>query len=165
MAGVGGITKLVRQVLGNWKVGKNCQLVLNCDGGVMKVTMSADPGKWVQPSVTRTLLSGPSVTGDRGHQGPRRRAGPSYLRRQEKRAAARAAAPALGAVEAVTAPAAEQATTVSAAGEAITAPETAVEKAATAPEADQAEQENATSASTPAPPGGLPAATAAATSR
>ena len=72
----------------------------------MKVTMLADLGNWVQPSVTQT-----SETGDRGHLGPRRRAGPSSLRRQETRAAARAAASAPTAEEAVTAPVAVQAPT------------------------------------------------------
>ena len=41
--------KLVRQVISNWKVGKNCELALNCDNGVMKVTLSADLGRWVKP--------------------------------------------------------------------------------------------------------------------
>ena len=63
--------KLVRQVLSNWKVGKNCQLVLNCDAGVMKMTMSADLGSWVQRSVKQKLPSDPPVTGDRGHKGRR----------------------------------------------------------------------------------------------
>ena len=50
----------------------------------MKVTMPTDLGTWVQPK--------PSESGDRGYQGSRRRASPSYLRRQERRAAERAAA-------------------------------------------------------------------------
>ena len=58
----------------------------------MKVTMSANLGNWVQPTVKHQ-----SETGDRGHQGPRRRAGPSYLRKQKKQAAARAAVLALAA--------------------------------------------------------------------
>ena len=41
MAWVVGLMILVRQVLGNWKVGKNCELKLTCEAGVMKVTMSA----------------------------------------------------------------------------------------------------------------------------
>ena len=41
MAGVGAVMKLVKQVLRNWKVGKNCDLNLTCVDGVMKVTMSA----------------------------------------------------------------------------------------------------------------------------
>ena len=48
----------------------------------MKVTMSADLGIWVKPT---------RETGGRGHQGPWRRAGLSYQRRLEKRAAERAA--------------------------------------------------------------------------
>ena len=118
--------KLVRQVLSNWKVGKNCQLVLNCDAGVMKMTMSADLGSWVQRSVKQKLPSDPPVTGDRGHKGPRRRAGQSYFRRQEKRAAA------IAAEEAVSAPTAGQ--------------------AASAPVAEKAEQESvpANTASFPA---------------
>ena len=68
--------KLVRQVLGDWKVGKNCKLALNCVNGVMKVTLSADLGSWVQPQPQPQH----SETGDRGHQGPRKRAGPSHLR-------------------------------------------------------------------------------------
>ena len=50
----------------------------------MKVTMTADLGAWVQPQ------SG--LSGVKGHQGPRKRAGPSYLRRQKRCAADRAAA-------------------------------------------------------------------------
>ena len=87
MAGVGELMKLVRQVLGNWKVGNNCELVLSCNAGLMKVNMSADLGIWVQPTRPHT-----SDTGDRGHLGSRRRADPSYLRRLRKRAAERAAA-------------------------------------------------------------------------
>ena len=84
MAGVGGVMKLVKQLLNSWKVGKCSELTLNCENGVMKVTMTADLGAWVQPQ------SG--VSGDRGYQGPRKRASPSYLRRQERHAADRAAA-------------------------------------------------------------------------
>ena len=81
MAGVKGVMKLVRQVLGNWRVGKNCELVLSCNTSVMIVTMSADLGIWFKPTIE---------TWGRGHQGtPWRRAG---LRRLEKRAAERAAA-------------------------------------------------------------------------
>ena len=88
MAGVGGVMKLVRQVLGNWKVGKSCELKLYCEAGVMKVTLSADLGSWVQPQAQHRE-SGDS----RSYQSPqRRRAGPSYLQRQMKRAAARATA-------------------------------------------------------------------------
>ena len=93
MAGVGGVMKLVRQVIGNWKVGKNCELKLNCESGVMKVTMTADLGSWIQPT-SKSSESGNSV-----HQGPRRRAGPSYLRRQQKRATERVAAAAAAAAE------------------------------------------------------------------
>ena len=121
--------KLVRQVINDWKVGKNCELALNCVNGGMKVTLTADLGRWVKPQPHPQPQH--SETGDRGHQGPRRRAGPSYLRRQEKRAAARAAAPALG-------PEAEQATAVPSAVEADTAPVTSATEAATAPAADQA---------------------------
>ena len=64
MAGVGRVMKLVRQVLGNWKVGKNCELALNCVDGVMKVTLSADLGKWVQPQ--------PQQVSGHGNQAPRR---------------------------------------------------------------------------------------------
>ena len=45
--------------------------------------MTAYLGAWIQPQS--------SVSGDSGHQGPRKKAGPSYLRRQERRAADRAA--------------------------------------------------------------------------
>ena len=83
MAGVGGVMKLVKQLLNSWKVGKCSELKLICEDGVMKVTMFANLGAWVQPI--------PKVTGDRGYQGSRRRASPSYLRRQERRAAERAA--------------------------------------------------------------------------
>ena len=107
MAGVGGVMKLVRQVIGNWKVGKNCELKLNCESGVMKVTMTADLGSWIQPT-SKSSESGNSV-----HQGPRRRAGPSYLRRQEKRAAARVAAVAATAVEQTAQEKAEDAETAS----------------------------------------------------
>ena len=97
MARVGEVTKLIRQILGDLKVGKCYELKLTCEAGVMKVIMSADLGTCVQ-------LPQPQhgEPGYRGHQSPRRRAGPSYLRRQEKRAAARAAAAASSAkVEAV----------------------------------------------------------------
>ena len=76
MAGVGRVMKLVRQVIGNWKVGKTCELALNCVDGVMKVTLSADLGRWVQPQPHAQPQH--SETGDRDHQGPRRRAGPSH---------------------------------------------------------------------------------------
>ena len=69
----------------NWKVGKSCELRLHCEAGVMKVTMTADLGDWVQSSPKRTESS------DQGHKGPRRRAGPSHLRRKAKRADERAA--------------------------------------------------------------------------
>ena len=75
--------KLLRQLLNSWKVGKSSELKLNCENGVMKVTMTADLGEWVQHQS--------SESGDMGYQGSRRRASPSYLRRQERRAAARAA--------------------------------------------------------------------------
>ena len=99
MAGVGGVMKLVKQLLNSWKVGKCSDLKLICEDGVMKVTMFANLGIWVQPI--------PKVTGDRGYQGSRRRASPSYLRRQERRAAERAAnTPAPTAAAAEQAPAA-----------------------------------------------------------
>ena len=44
MAGVGAVMKLVRQVIGNWKVGKTCELKLISEAGVRskikKVKMS-----------------------------------------------------------------------------------------------------------------------------
>ena len=92
MAGVGGVMKLVRQVIGNWKVGKNCELKLNCESGVMKVTMTTDLGSWIKPPHSKSSESGNSV-----HQGPRRRAGPSYLRWLEKQATERVAAAAAAA--------------------------------------------------------------------
>ena len=141
--GVGRVMKLVRQVLGNWKLGKNYELVLSCDSDVMKMIMSADLGNWVQPSATQ-----PSETGDRGHQGPRRRAGPSYLRRQEKRTAARAAASAPAvAEEATPSPAAaEEATPAPSEAEEAAPAHTAAEKAspAAAEEAAPAAAEEAT---------------------
>ena len=91
--------KLVKQLLKSWKVGKCSELKLICEDGVIKVTMSANLGTWVQPI--------PKVTSDRGYQGSRRRASPSYLRRQERRAAERAAnSPAPTAAAAEQAPAA-----------------------------------------------------------
>ena len=75
--------KLVKQLLNSWKVEKCSELKLNCEDGVMKVTMTADLGAWIQPQS--------SVSGNRGHQGPRKKAGLSSLRRQERRAADRAA--------------------------------------------------------------------------
>ena len=79
MAGVGGVMKLVKQLLNRWIVGKCSELKLNCENGIMKVTMTADLGAWVQ---TRSSETGDR---DRGHMGPRRkRASPSYLRRQER---------------------------------------------------------------------------------
>ena len=44
MAGVGGVMKLVKQLLNSWKVGKCSELKLICEDGVMKVTMSANLG-------------------------------------------------------------------------------------------------------------------------
>ena len=52
----------------------------------MKVTMTADPGDWVQPSKPKN-----SESGVQSHQEPRRRAGLSHLRWKERRAAERAA--------------------------------------------------------------------------
>ena len=90
--------KLVRQVLGSWKVGKCCELKLHCEAGVMKATMSADLGSWVQRSQPKH-----SDADNRGHLSSRKRVGPSYLRKQEKRAAARAAAAAASSAEEETA--------------------------------------------------------------
>ena len=66
MAGVGGLMKLVRQMLNGWKIGKSSELKLTCENGVMKVTMAADLGAWALPK--------PSEACNRNHMGPRRRA-------------------------------------------------------------------------------------------
>ena len=51
----------------DWKMGPNCELKLNCESGVMKVTMTADLGDWRKPPDPKSGESGNSV-----HQGPRR---------------------------------------------------------------------------------------------
>ena len=68
-----GVMKLAKQILNSWKVGKCIELKLFCEVGVMKVTITADLGAWVQ--------SKPKEASDRGYQGSRRRASPSYLQR------------------------------------------------------------------------------------
>ena len=88
MAGVGGVMKLVKQLLNSWKVGKCSELKLICEDGVMKVTMSANLGAWAQPK--------PKEAGDRGYQGSRRRAA--------ERAVGSPAPPAAAAKEASAAP-------------------------------------------------------------
>ena len=76
---------------------------INCENGVMKVTMTADFGAWIQTKSSETCDR------NRAHQGSRRRAGPSYLQRQKRRAAVRAGASAAAAAKQATAAAAEQA--------------------------------------------------------
>ena len=49
MAGVWGVRNVVKQLLNSWKVGKCSELQLICEDRVMKVTMSANLGAWVQP--------------------------------------------------------------------------------------------------------------------
>ena len=78
MAGVGGVMKLVKQLLNSRKVWKCSELKLNCENGVMKVTMTANFGAWIQTKSSETCDR------DRAHQGSRRRAGPSYLQRQKR---------------------------------------------------------------------------------
>ena len=65
--------KLVKRLLNRWKVGKCSELKLNCENGVMKVTMTADLGAWTQ------LQPQAGEAGDSCYQGSRRRASPSYL--------------------------------------------------------------------------------------
>ena len=74
----------------NWKNGNDSELLLKSENGRLKVTYSVDMGIWVPPSPSYQAKT--SLEGSRGHQGPRKGAGPSRLRRRERRAAARAAA-------------------------------------------------------------------------
>ena len=75
----------------NWKKGKSAELQLHSDNDRLTVKYSMDLGVWVPPSRASTPRP-PSDSARRGHQGPRKGAGPSRQRRRERRAAARAAA-------------------------------------------------------------------------
>ena len=75
----------------NWKSGRDAALCLNSENGRLSVTYKVDLGVWVDP--TPKVQPSPTSDGRRGHQGPRRGAGPpSRQRRRERRAAERAPA-------------------------------------------------------------------------
>ena len=68
MAGVGGVMKLVKQLLNSWKVGKCSELKLICEDWAMKVTMSANLVRHVI-GVTRALGGEPASVTCGGRRG------------------------------------------------------------------------------------------------
>ena len=85
-AGVGGGLKFFWTLVNNWKKTENAELRLSSENGHLLVKYSVDMGVWVSPAPRPS-----SETASRGHQGPRKGAGPSQQRRRERRAAERAA--------------------------------------------------------------------------
>ena len=81
---VGEAHKYFWALVKNWKLGNNTELRLCSENGRLKVNFSADLGVWNLPQVPDP----PSTDTSRGHQGTRS-AGPSRIRRRERRAAAR----------------------------------------------------------------------------
>ena len=71
----------------NWKKGKSAELRLHSDHYRLTVKYSLDLVVWVPPSAPRP----PRESASRGHQGPRKGAGPSRQRRRKRRAAAKEA--------------------------------------------------------------------------
>ena len=93
-AGVGVALNSFWTLVNNWKTGSNSELTLKSENGRLSVTLSADLGVWEPPGPPPMKSS--TSDASRGHQGPRKGAGPSRQRRRERRAAERAAESALG---------------------------------------------------------------------
>ena len=93
-AGVGVALNSFWILVNNWKTGSNSELTLKSENGRLSVKLSADLGVWTPPDLPPKTVN--SNDASRGHQGPRKGAGPSRQRRRDRRAAERAAESALG---------------------------------------------------------------------
>ena len=93
-AGAGVALNSFWTLVNNWKTGSNSELTLKSENGRLSVTLNADLGVWEPPGPPPMKSS--TSDASRGHQGPRKGAGPSRQRRRERRAAERAADSALG---------------------------------------------------------------------
>ena len=75
MAGVAGVNTSLKTFLDCWKANKSAKLTLESVNGALSVTMKMSIGQWTPEAC-------------RGHQSlQRRQAGPSQLRRRERRSA------------------------------------------------------------------------------
>ena len=140
MAGVQGALNSFWTLMNQWKSGHSAELRLFCEGGQLKVNLSANLGSWVQSPQPQQ-----SESGDRCYQSPRRRAGLSYQRRLKRRAAARAATSAAAAEKADNYKVEDAATAPPVAPFAPTAPSAEQAAAPTASLAEQAPAPPATS--------------------